>query len=200
MNTRNVTESTRPALAGAILSQGGQSMPDLWRILHSNANLRVRFVKTAQPRRAAGVSALIGEGETTIRRELQSIPAASWASLCAAAGWTYVGAASLSWCDGVREEQLWQAWTQATSSAPIDDVFFIAVRSMNSAFLLDGQTLSAFIPHLWTDKMKVYVSLAVRSEQVSMDCSPAAWHALPKDFQAFLSHREIKFLHADSAS
>ncbi|MCD0501592.1 hypothetical protein [Bordetella petrii] len=199
MNTQSAIESSKPALAGAILSKGGQSLPDLWRIQHSNANLFARFVRTGQPQRAASISALIGEGEITIRRELQSIPAASWASLCAAAGWTHVGAASLSWCDGASEEQIWQAWTEASPSAmPFEDAFFIAARSMNPAFLFEGQTLSSFVPHLLVDKIKVCVSLAARCEQVSMDCSPAALHALPKDFQQFLSHREIKLVQTDA--
>jgi hypothetical protein len=199
MNTQSATEPSKPALAGAILSKGGQSMPDLWRIQHSNANLFARFVRTAQPQRAAGISALIGDGEIAIRRELQSIPAASWASLCTAAGWTHVGAASLSWCDGVNEEELWQAWTEATpSAASPEDAFFIAARSMNPMFLLEDRTLSAFVPHLLADKMKVCVSLAARCDQVSMDCSPAALHALPKDFQQFLSHREIKLAQMDA--
>ncbi|WP_144637223.1 hypothetical protein [Bordetella genomosp. 13] len=199
MNTQTDIESSKPALAGAILSKGGQSMPDLWRIQHSNANLYARFVRTGQPQRAAGISQMIGEGEATIRRELQSIPAASWVSLCAAAGWTHVGAASLSWCDGATEEQVWQAWTEATSSVvPTGDAFFIAARSMNPVFLFEERTLSSFVPHLLADEMKVYVSLAARCEQVSMDCSPAALHALPKDFQQFLSHREIKLVQADA--
>src|SRR5690606_34613997 len=145
----------KPALAGAILSQGGQSLPDLWRIQHSNANLLARFVKTAQPQRAAGISALVGEGETTIRRELQSVPAASWMSLCAAAGWTHVGAASLSWCDGASEAEVWHAWTEATPAGlPPEDVFFIAARSMTPVFLFETQTLSSLVPHLIADKIK----------------------------------------------
>lgn len=199
MNTQSAIESSKPALAGAILSKSGQSLPDLWRIQHSNANVFARFVKTGQPQRAASISAMIGEGERAIRRELQSIPAASWVSLCAAAGWTHVGAASLSWCDGASEEQVWQAWAEATPSAvPREDAFFIAARSMNPAFLFENQTLSSFVPHLLAANMKVYVSLAARCEQVSMDCSPAALHALPKDFQQFLSHREIKLIHTDA--
>lgn len=174
-------------------------MPDLWRIQHSNANLLARFVKTAQPQRAAGISALVGEGETTIRRELQSVPAASWMSLCAAAGWTHVGAASLSWCDGASEAEVWHAWTEATPAGlPPEDVFFIAARSMNPVFLFENQTLSSLVPHLIADKIKVCVSLAARCEQISMDCSPAALHALPKDFQQFLSHREIKLAQTDA--
>lgn len=200
MNTQSAIESSKPALAGAKLSKGGQSLPDLWRIQHSNANLFARFVRTGQPQRAASISALIGEGERAIRQELQSIPAASWASLCAAAGWTHVGAASLSWCEGASEAQVWQAWTEATPSAAApEDAFFIAARSMNPAFLFEDQTLSSFVPQLLADTMKVYVSLAARCEQVSMDCSPAALHALPREFQQFLSHREIKFAQTDEA-
>ncbi|SAI66878.1 Uncharacterised protein [Bordetella ansorpii] len=197
MNTQQAVDPSKPALAGAILSQGGQSMPDLWRIQHSNANLFARFARTSPPQRAAGVSALIGEGEISIRRELQSIPAASWASLCAAAGWTHVGAASLSWCDGASDEQVWQAWTEATPSVPKEDAFFIAARSMNPVFLFEDQTLSSVVPHLLADRMKVYVTLAARPEQVTVDCTPAALHALPKDFQQFLSHPEIKLIQTD---
>ena len=199
MNTQSAIDSSKPALAGAILSKGGQSLPDLWRIQHSNANLFARFVRTGQPRRAASISALISEAEITIRQELQSIPATSWVNLCAAVGWTHVGAASLSWCDDASEEQVWQAWTEATpSTAPPEDAFFIAARSMNPVFLFENQTLSSFVPHLLVAKMKVYVSLAARCEQVSMDCSLAALHALPKDFQQFLSHQAIKLVQTDA--
>lgn len=198
MNSQNGFEPSKPALSGAILSKAGQSMPDLWRIQHSNANLVARFVRTGQPQRAAGISALVGEAETTIQRELQSIPATSWERLCEAAGWTQVGAASLSWCDGASDEQVWRAWENATPSTPGGDAFFIAAKSMNGKFLLEDETLSAFVPHLLTDKMKVYVSLAARSEQVLMDCSPAALLAFPKDFQDFLSHRDIKLVHPDA--
>ncbi len=194
MNTQPNLKPNTPALSGAILSTGGQSLPDLWRILHSNANLCARFVKGGQGQRKASISELIGDAEITIRRELQSIAAPSWERLCEAAGWTQIGAATLSWCNGASAEQVWRAWNKARVSLPADDVFFIAAQSMNEIFLFDGQTLSSFLPLFLTERAKGYVSLAARSAQILMDCTPNQLHLMPREFQDFLSHPDIQFV------
>ena len=198
MNTQRNLKTNTPALSGAILSTSGQSLPDLWRILHSNANLCARFVKNGQASRKASISELIGDAEATIRKELQSVAASSWERLCEAAGWTQIGAATLSWCSDATAEQVWRAWEETTMPMPADDVFFIAAKSMNETFLFDGSTLSSFLPLFFTERIRAYVSLAARSEQILMDCTSNDLHAMPRDFLDFLSHSDVRLAYPDT--
>ncbi|MBL3561513.1 hypothetical protein [Rhodovulum sulfidophilum] len=78
----------RPSLANAILSEGGQSLPDLWRILHSNTDLWVRFAAINGAKDEGSTLRTVAQAEEALRKELMSVEAIAWQALCAAAGWT----------------------------------------------------------------------------------------------------------------
>ncbi|MHC8944408.1 hypothetical protein [Advenella incenata] len=194
MTSSRDSHPNAPALAGAILSEGGQSMPDLWRIVHSNANLCVRFIKSGRTNREVTIAELIGEAQDKIRSQFQSLEAQAWIKLCTAAGNTQIGAAMVSWCMNATPAQVWAAWKELERSMPFDEIFFLAARNMNQEFLFVERKLSAYVSHYYADRLKMYVSLAAHPNEIECNMTPAQLSSLPRELADFLAHPAVNIV------
>ena len=85
----------------------GLTVVDIWQGLHANA-----IAWQAHPYGASAVQnrMLIDGTDLSVLRALAAYPCASWAALCAAAGWTAYGAVALSWCEGATLPQVFDGW------------------------------------------------------------------------------------------
>lgn len=194
MTSNRDSHPNAPALTGAILSEGGQSMPDLWRIVHSNANLCARFIKSGRTNREVTIAELIGEAQDKIRSQFQTLEVESWINLCKAAGNTQVGAAMVSWCRNATPAQVWAAWKELELSMPFDEIFFLAARSMNHEFLFADRTVSSYVSRYYADSLRTYVSLAARSNEIEFNLTPAQLSSLPRELSGFLAHPAVKIV------
>lgn len=194
MTSNRDAHPNAPALAGAILSEGGQSMPDLWRIVHSNANLCARFIKSGRTKREVAIAELIGEAQDKIRSQFQTLEAQAWIKLCKAAGNTQVGAAMVSWCRDATPAQVWGAWKELELSVPFDEVFFLAARSTNPEFLFVDRQLSAYVSRYYADSLRTYVSLAARPNEIEFNMTAAQLSSLPRELTDFLAHPAVNIV------
>ncbi|SIS67063.1 hypothetical protein [Paracoccus saliphilus] len=187
-----------PALKGAVLSESGKSLPDLWRIVHANASIAVRFTMNSNERRKESINKMLSEAETTLMRELQSVPAESWGRLCEASGWTQIGASFLSWCSEATEQKIWYGWEKACTSLSPDPVFLIAARLNNPKFLLSERRLSSALTDEHINYIQLCVSIAARPGSIKMDCSLEQLNSLPDAFLKFLSHPKIGLMQPEA--
>ncbi|MFM2391813.1 MAG: hypothetical protein RLZZ437_3368 [Pseudomonadota bacterium] len=185
-------------LRGARLSKAGQSLPDLWRMLHGNTALIVRFASADTSRGNGSTLRAVATAETGIKQDLTSVPAVDWANLCAAAGWTETGAAALSWCKDVEADVVWAAFA-ATGCLPVADAAFLrAVRLVRPELLPSGLTLSALFAASQGNYFAVCAAFGARPGTVRIDYGPDQMAAAPPFFLAFLASPQIGALPAST--
>jgi len=128
------------ALDGAILLGGRTSLPDTWRILHSNANIAIEAISARDNSR--GIHDMLEKADTALLKSLEECNIEHWAWLCEGAGWTIVGAAALSWCRGVQAAQVWSAWAKSGYPLAPTPHFLRTTRQINPKIILTGSALS----------------------------------------------------------
>ncbi|MGH1367773.1 MAG: hypothetical protein ACRBCL_04095 [Maritimibacter sp.] len=182
------------ALRGAILSESGTSLPDLWRIFHANSQLIERFSSADTSRGNGSTLKTIADAEDTLRQELMSVQASDWSALCHAAGWTLTGAATLSWCKGVTTGDVWGAWAATNEQPEASAMFLRAARALHPACLPKGLTLSQLLEATQNDLNATCATVAMRQGGVRMDLSASDLDRMPAYFAAFLADPAIGLL------
>jgi hypothetical protein len=181
-------------LRGARVSGGGRALPELWRALHGNTALIVRFSQSGTRRGDGSTLRMIADAEVGFTQDLMTVPADDWAALCAAAGWTETGAAALSWCKGAVPQVVWQAF-RATGQMPAADAAFLrAARLMRPDHLPKGLTLSTLFAAAGQDIHAVCLALAARPGLTRLDYSPAELATAPQGLRDFLAAPAIGLL------
>ncbi len=132
------TGVTEGPLSGAFLPNGKTSLPEIWRILHSNARLEFELA-VDDPK---GLRAMLNSANNELLKLLETCPIERWRLLCEGAGWTEIAAAALSWCDGANEQHLVNAWNSIGATIMPTAVFAQSARLVHINFIETGTTLT----------------------------------------------------------
>lgn len=168
----NTLNNSPFALDGAVLSAGGRSMPDLWRIFHSNTTMLIRFSSLEVADGMQAADKMVADAEHQLCQELASIPAKDWIALCTASGWTLTGAAALSWCKDATDYQLWDLFRKALPVPEANPAFIRATRLINPALLPQGKRLSDMFYSAKNDSYAVCAACVVNASTVLVDYPP----------------------------
>jgi len=158
--TDGMSSGFQDSRAGALCTRGGFDLPDLWRVIHLNGRLAERAAHISDPR-DIGPADDLRKAWAAHKAELTSVPVERWHDLCKAVGWTWLGAAVMSWCFGARPTEVWSGWRSCTAVPEPVAAFHYAARRMNFDIFGSGLIISTdSIARGETDMLMVNVMLS----------------------------------------
>ena len=168
----------------------GLTVVDIWQGLHANA-----IAWQAHPYGASAVQnrMLIDGTDLSVLRALAAYPCASWAALCAAAGWTAYGAVALSWCEGATLPQVFDGWR--ASGFPLKPLpeYERPARFINPALLPQTRKLSELATAAEPDILALCAMIAHSPEPPEFDVPHPSLRGTPNpQVAAFLKSRMLQ--------
>lgn len=135
------------------------SLPEIWMGLHAG--------QKAWEQAAPADRATIDESDRSILALLCEVEAARWSALCAAAGWTPVGASALSWCAGASLSEVRTVWETVQPILPTCDAACRPAHLLRSEVLPARQRLSDIV--LAGDHSNLQICLMIANEPISIE-------------------------------
>ena len=114
----SLADETKTGKTGAFDLGDGLTPVDIWQSLHASEPL---WIASAGMEGGAENQARIDVTDLSLLKKLESFPAKRWAQMCDGIGWTPLGAAALSWCQGCTEQAFKAAWSIAMPSEELND-------------------------------------------------------------------------------
>ncbi|WP_147112934.1 hypothetical protein [Tateyamaria sp. syn59] len=144
------------------------SLPATWVGLHASHEAWIYATPDDRGR--------IDDSDLSILRSLAEIPAARWSSLCSAAGWTPLGAAAMSWCEGATLREVREAWETVEPLLTVDEITCRPARLLNPALLPETTThgmrkLSSMVVAGDDNNLQISLQIAHHPAKLMVDLS-----------------------------
>lgn len=96
----------------------GLTPVDVWQGLHASEPM---WIASAGMEGGAENQNRIDASDLSLLKQLEQFPAKRWAQMCDGIGWTALGAAALSWCEGSTQQAFQTAWSLAVPEDALTD-------------------------------------------------------------------------------
>ena len=178
------TSDSKPVLNPPVDFEDGLTPVDVWQSLHaSERNWMARAA--GEPRFAFAENA--NASDLLLLQRLGTFPVARWGHLCDGAGWTPLGIAAASWCQGARIDQVVELYRRLERiPAPGDDLERAAA-FINPALLPENRFSAIF--ETGKDVIGVGILIAARKEPPQIDIAPEKYATLNMQLKALIDGR-----------